>query len=138
MEWILIALIALALFILSVRAFKLLSWITIVGGFIAIVAAGVYWQGFPEGLIGGLIMGTVFAVLVWWRFKKAYEDAQKAQAWRIARSRRIKHPIVCARCGWKLPYVRIPRSFRQLIWGGWTCSNCGAELDYSGKEIIRT
>jgi hypothetical protein len=24
---------------------------------------------------------------------------------------------------------------RQALWGGWTCSNCGTEMDRSGNQV---
>ena len=39
MDWVLIALVALILIALSIRAFKLLSWVLVIGGFVVIVAA---------------------------------------------------------------------------------------------------
>ncbi len=41
----------------------------------------------------------------------------------------------CPKCGMKVPAIRKPTSTRQAMWGGWTCSNCGCEIDKWGKEI---
>lgn len=41
----------------------------------------------------------------------------------------------CPKCGQKVPAVRTPTSIRQALWGGWTCSGCGCEIDKWGKEI---
>ncbi len=41
----------------------------------------------------------------------------------------------CPKCGRKVPAIRKPTSARQAMWGGWTCSNCGCEIDKWGKEI---
>lgn len=43
----------------------------------------------------------------------------------------------CPRCAAALPQFRAPRSLRQAFYGGWSCSNCGCEVDRSGKEILR-
>jgi hypothetical protein len=43
----------------------------------------------------------------------------------------------CPRCAVALPQFRAPRSLRQAFYGGWSCSNCGCEVDRSGKEISR-
>jgi DNA-directed RNA polymerase subunit RPC12/RpoP len=40
--------------------------------------------------------------------------------------------VACPRCGTQPPAFRRPTSTRQMLWGGWTCSNCGAELDRRG------
>jgi hypothetical protein len=34
-----------------------------------------------------------------------------------------------------LPVVRRPTSLRQALWGGWTCKNCGAEVDRWGRKV---
>jgi hypothetical protein len=40
----------------------------------------------------------------------------------------------CAECGASAPKVaRIPKTPYQLMWGGWTCKECGLELDKWGN-----
>jgi hypothetical protein len=41
----------------------------------------------------------------------------------------------CPNCGQPLPSVRVPKTTGQALWGGWTCPNCGVELDRSGRMI---
>jgi hypothetical protein len=41
----------------------------------------------------------------------------------------------CPKCGRRVPAVRVPKSGRQFLWGGYTCSHCGTEVDKWGKEI---
>jgi hypothetical protein len=41
----------------------------------------------------------------------------------------------CPTCGTQQPPIRTPKSFRQLVWGGWTCANCGTEIDRHGRAI---
>ena len=41
----------------------------------------------------------------------------------------------CPRCRQKLPFVRVPRSMRELVAGGWTCRRCGCWVDPRGREI---
>ena len=38
----------------------------------------------------------------------------------------------CPGCGKQLPTFRKPTSLRQLLFGGWTCQECGAELNARG------
>jgi hypothetical protein len=33
------------------------------------------------------------------------------------------------------PKDRWPRNWRQRLWGGWTCPNCGCEVDRKGKKV---
>lgn len=44
-------------------------------------------------------------------------------------------PVVCPRCGKPVAQVRAPKTVQQALWGGWTCSACGTELDKWGSEI---
>jgi hypothetical protein len=43
--------------------------------------------------------------------------------------------VSCPRCNSMLPQAREPRSLRQSMWGGWTCPNCGVEVDKWGREV---
>jgi hypothetical protein len=43
--------------------------------------------------------------------------------------------VHCPRCGQQLPALRVPATLRQLMWGGWTCPNCGCRMDKWGKAI---
>jgi hypothetical protein len=44
----------------------------------------------------------------------------------------------CPACGSPISQVRQPKSLRQALWGGWTCSKCGCEMDKWGRLITRT
>ncbi len=41
----------------------------------------------------------------------------------------------CPKCGAKLSRFRKPTNLRQTLWGGWTCLECGSELDRKGNVI---
>ena len=41
----------------------------------------------------------------------------------------------CPECGTPVPRVRRPTSWRQALWGGWTCSECETEMDQHGDEL---
>ena len=41
----------------------------------------------------------------------------------------------CPNCGTPVPRYRLPTSFRQSLWGGWTCAECGTDIDRYGKEL---
>jgi hypothetical protein len=43
--------------------------------------------------------------------------------------------VDCPKCGTRQPTWRKPNSFRQTLLGGWTCANCGTEIDRRGKAI---
>lgn len=42
----------------------------------------------------------------------------------------------CPICGTPVPLYRHPTSFRQALWGGWTCKECGTEMDRFGRQNI--
>ncbi len=44
----------------------------------------------------------------------------------------------CPTCDTQQPAIRKPTSIRQLTLGGWTCANCGTEIDRHGKTITPT
>jgi hypothetical protein len=44
-------------------------------------------------------------------------------------------PVFCPRCGTPAAMVQLPRTLRQMMWGGSTCANCSCEFDKWGKEI---
>ena len=43
--------------------------------------------------------------------------------------------VNCPKCGKAQPKVRKPKNLKQAMWGGYTCENCGCEMDKYGKEI---
>ena len=45
--------------------------------------------------------------------------------------------VHCPDCFARMPGVRFPKSLRQVLWGGWTCPECGCELDKFGKALVR-
>ena len=49
--------------------------------------------------------------------------------WAVIKLRKVRCPV----CGTKPPLLRIPKNRYQALWGGWTCSKCGAELDRNGQ-----
>lgn len=44
----------------------------------------------------------------------------------------------CPECDTPLPLYRKATSWRQAFWGGWTCKNCGSELDRKGQLLIES
>lgn len=44
----------------------------------------------------------------------------------------------CPRCGTPLPTIRTPSSWREMLWGGWTCPQCGCKVDKYGRERVQT
>ncbi len=44
-----------------------------------------------------------------------------------------RKPAKCEKCGREQPKVRKPANLQQVMWGGYTCEGCGAELDGRGR-----
>lgn len=45
----------------------------------------------------------------------------------------LRGNVRCEQCGAKLPSLRIPGTAAHAMQGGWTCPECGADLDRNGK-----
>ena len=43
-------------------------------------------------------------------------------------------PVTCPCCNRTMPKVRSPKSLREALWGGGTCTNCGCEVDKWGRQ----
>jgi len=43
--------------------------------------------------------------------------------------------VYCPDCKQQMPMLRIPDSVHQLMWGGWTCPNCGCRMDKWGAPL---
>jgi hypothetical protein len=42
--------------------------------------------------------------------------------------------VHCPQCDERLPTLRLP-SLSQVAWGGWTCPQCGCEVDKWGRAV---
>ena len=42
----------------------------------------------------------------------------------------------CPECGQKPSRFRWPSNGRQAVRGGWTCRNCGTEMDRKGRRVV--
>jgi len=47
----------------------------------------------------------------------------------------LQKPRPCAECGAPAPKIRKPANRRQTLWGGWTCPECGYEMDRRGRTV---
>jgi predicted RNA-binding Zn-ribbon protein involved in translation (DUF1610 family) len=43
--------------------------------------------------------------------------------------------VRCPKCGQQMPGIRVPENLHQLLWGGWSCPQCGCRMDKWGKAI---
>lgn len=41
--------------------------------------------------------------------------------------------VKCPACGEKQPVIRKPKGLYEILWGGYTCKNCGCKMDKFGK-----
>jgi len=39
----------------------------------------------------------------------------------------------CSSCGTPPPQFRRPKRWHQFLWGGWTCPECGSEMERHGR-----
>jgi hypothetical protein len=44
-------------------------------------------------------------------------------------------PVCCPKCGKQMPSIRMPASFSEFLFGGWTCLACGTRLNKWGESI---
>ena len=64
-------------------------------------------------VVGGLIYGSI-----------------RKTGWGINFSR-----VSCPKCRTRAPFFRKPASGSQAMWGGYTCPNCGTQMDKWGREL---
>ena len=53
----------------------------------------------------------------------------------IIRKRAELNPRGCPVCDTAVPAFRWPTSFRQALWGGWTCVTCSTEIDRQAMKV---
>jgi hypothetical protein len=75
-----------------------------------------------ETFVGGAIIGAVVGVAV----------GLLVLVWTL-----LQKPKTCAECGAPAPKVRKPANRRQMLWGGWTCPECGTEMDRRGRKVAK-
>ena len=56
-------------------------------------------------------------------------------AWAAKVQKDVNERGGCPNCGMPVPRFRNPTSLHQALWGGWTCAECGTEMDRCGHEI---
>jgi hypothetical protein len=76
------------------------------------------------------IVAVVFVPLLLGLFLMIRDTRRGYGRWGINRE-----PIYCPRCDEPAPTVRVPANWRQMLWGGVTCRECGCEYDKWGKPI---
>ncbi len=73
---------------------------------------------------------VVFGLLAAGAFLVARDTIRQRGRWGIC----LSQPK-CLKCGEPAPKVRVPANWNQSLWGGWTCAECGFELDKFGHPV---
>lgn len=110
---------------LSIRIYSLIFF----GLTISIIA----WQGLTQQALENIALVAFTLFVAWHRFSMSMPVTTKARDYLEVQSNRRNSEYFCEKCKTKLSYFRIPKSFSQLMSGGWTCPSCGTELDRNGK-----
>ena len=42
--------------------------------------------------------------------------------------------VNCPKCQTEQPKIRKPKGWKEILWGGQTCNNCGCKMDKYGTE----
>ena len=85
---------------------------------LSVIGGLIFWTALRLGIFWALILVSPFLIAVF-----------------ILTSIMVFKPKYCEKCNTKLPILRKPENKEQAMYGGWTCPNCKAELDSSGKVV---
>jgi len=89
------------------------------------------------GLLLPLVLLAGLAFLAFLLIRRQLRRTRQAGAQVASSIQRFKAlEFHCSNCSFRLPNVRRPRNLRQLFLGGWTCPQCGAEVDRHGQQRI--
>ena len=78
-------------------------------------------------------LGSVFfGLLAVGHYLVARDTARRKSQWGIN-----TEPMTCQKCHTPAPSLRIPKNMNQTLWGGWTCAECGYELDKWGEPVAK-
>jgi hypothetical protein len=96
--------------------------------FLGVASAIITDQGFTQQAFGNIAIIAFVFFSMWLSFSKRIADTVRAQHQLEDRLSQSVHSK-CKVCGKKLSYHRRPKKASQLLLGGLTCENCGAEFD---------
>jgi hypothetical protein len=97
--------------------------------FIGVAIAMILWQGFTQQAFENLGVLAFIFLIGWLRFSKSIAETSAARSG-------LEENSTCEICGQKLSYHRMPKNVGQLLLGGLTCKNCGAEFDVSLDRLM--
>jgi hypothetical protein len=113
----------------SIKVSKRLSMVVFSVIFFGIAVAMVVWQGFTQQTFENIGVIAVVLFVMWLRFSKSIAETAIARGQLKDRLSQGKYST-CGVCGSKkLTYHRTPKNASQLLLGGLTCENCGAEIN---------
>jgi hypothetical protein len=112
----------------SVKVSKRLSVMIFSLTFLGIAVTMIVWQGFTQQALENIGFIALGLLAIWLRFSKNMADAARARSWLEDKLSQSKYST-CEVCGKKMSYHRTPKNPSQLLFGGLTCENCGAEFD---------
>jgi hypothetical protein len=84
--------------------------------------------------IVGLLVLALFVALAVGAVFVIRDTVRQDGNWGINLSRLLRPPP-CSKCDEPAPVFRRPANRRQAMWGGWTCRQCGYELDKWGRPV---
>ena len=112
----------------SVKVSKRLSIVVFSVIFFGIAVAIIIWQGFTQQAFENIGVVALILFIGWVRFSKSIAETARVRGEFVDRlSQKKRHK--CKVCGQKLSYHRVPKKLSQLLLGGLTCENCGAEYN---------
>ena len=93
----------------------------------------------PHAVSAPMLLEITFSLIVGIVAGIAVRTAAKRNGWKIGEGNRfgmnISRDMKCPRCGSPAPTIRIPKNLMQAMWGGSTCTKCGAEYDKWSRLI---
>ncbi len=81
-------------------------------------------DGFTADSVTAIAVFGFIVFIGWLRLSRSFAETERARS-------RLEENSRCEKCGKKLSYHRMPKNFGQLLLGGLTCKNCGAEFNVS-------
>ncbi len=78
-----------------------------------------------ESAMTGAIGGAIAVIVLFFYGKKRSLRVGEGKKMGV----NLASDLKCPKCGAAFPTFRIPKNYRQFMWGGWTCKQCGGEFD---------
>ena len=123
---VLLVIIVMVVMFWSVKVSKRLSVTLFSLIFLGLAVAMISWQGLTQETFKNIgVIGFVLLVM-WLRVAKSIADTARARGQLEGRLAQSKYST-CEVCGKKLSYHRVPKNLSQVLFGGLSCENCGAE-----------